>query len=174
MSLNEDDTRNLCIDKFNELIDDEDISSKIEEGIFQYVVINICQNKNLPINWNNSYFKRAYLNKCISLYSNLNKNSYLKNTELIDKIKSNLIDPSKLAFMNPQELFPKNWETFVAKKQAKDEFLYTKKLESFTDEYKCGRCKQSKCSMYQCQTRSADEGMLTYITCLNCGHKWKF
>src|SRR3972149_10218153 len=97
MSLNEDDTRNLCIDKFNELIDDEDISSKIEEGIFQYVVINICQNKNLPINWNNSYFKRAYLNKCISLYSNLNKNSYLKNTELIDKIKSNLIDPYKLA-----------------------------------------------------------------------------
>ena len=60
------------------------------------------------------------------------------------------------------------------KKKAQNEFFYTKKMESFTDEYKCGRCKMSKCSYYQAQTRSADEPTTTFLTCLNCGHKWRF
>ncbi len=171
--LNEEDTRNLCIDKINELINDYNISNKIEEGIYQYVIKHICYTKNLPLNWNNIYFKRTYMNKCISLYGNINEYSYIKNNDLLTKIFNNKIDPYKLAFMSPQELFPENWKTLNAKKQAKDEFLYTKKLESFTEEYKCIRCKKNKCSYYQCQTRSADENMTIFITCLWCGHKWK-
>ena len=174
MSLNEEDTRNLCIDKINELINDYNISKLIEEGIYQYVVKHICYNKNLPINWNNSYFKRTYMNKCISLYSNLDNESYIKNSNLLEKVLTKEVDPYKLAFMSPQEIFPENWQEFIIKKQAKDEFLYSKKLESFTDEYKCGRCKESKCSYFQAQTRCSDESTTTFMTCLRCGNKWKF
>ncbi|KAJ0030853.1 hypothetical protein Pint_13530 [Pistacia integerrima] len=43
-----------------------------------------------------------------------------------------------------------------------------------TDQFKCGRCGQRKCTHYQMQTRSADEPMTTYVTCVNCNNHWKF
>jgi DNA-directed RNA polymerase subunit M/transcription elongation factor TFIIS len=173
--MNQDETtiRKSCIDKFNTLINDIDISTKIEDGIYQYVIQHICQDKNLPINWDNSYFKRGYMNKCISIYSNLNNKSYIKNKNLLHKITHNEIDPYQLAFLKPYEIFPENWEKIISKQKATDEFLYSDKLLSFTEEYKCGRCKKSRCSYYELQTRCADEGFITYITCLECGHKWK-
>ncbi|KAH9619288.1 hypothetical protein KSS87_007356 [Heliosperma pusillum] len=43
-----------------------------------------------------------------------------------------------------------------------------------TDQFKCGRCGQRKCTYYQLQTRSADEPMTTFVTCVNCNNHWKF
>ncbi|TQD98616.1 hypothetical protein C1H46_015864 [Malus baccata] len=43
-----------------------------------------------------------------------------------------------------------------------------------TDQFKCGRCGQRKTTYYQMQTRSADEPMTTYVTCVNCNNRWKF
>ncbi|KAG2730662.1 hypothetical protein I3843_01G298900 [Carya illinoinensis] len=43
-----------------------------------------------------------------------------------------------------------------------------------TDQFRCGRCGQRKCTYYQMQTRSADEPMTTYVTCVNCNNHWKF
>jgi len=48
-----------------------------------------------------------------------------------------------------------------------------KQLES-TDQFKCSKCKQRKTTYFQLQTRSADEPMTTYVTCVNCNHHWKF
>jgi len=46
--------------------------------------------------------------------------------------------------------------------------------EASTDAFKCGKCKQRKCTYYQLQTRSADEPMTTFVTCVECGNRWKF
>ncbi|KAG8962466.1 RNA polymerase II elongation factor [Tulasnella sp. 419] len=46
--------------------------------------------------------------------------------------------------------------------------------EAETDAFKCGRCKQRKTRYRQAQTRSADEPMTTFVTCTNCGNRWKF
>ena len=40
-------------------------------------------------------------------------------------------------------------------------------------QFKCGRCKNRKCTYYQKQTRSADEPMTTFVTCTVCGNRWK-
>ena len=45
---------------------------------------------------------------------------------------------------------------------------------SETSEFTCGRCKRNKTTYYQLQTRSADEPMTTFVTCLHCNNKWKF
>lgn len=37
----------------------------------------------------------------------------------------------------------------------------------------CGRCKGTKTTYYQLQTRSSDEPMTTFVTCLKCGKRWK-
>ena len=40
--------------------------------------------------------------------------------------------------------------------------------------FQCGKCKKKKTTYYQLQTRSADEPMTTFVTCHNCGNRWKF
>ncbi|KAF5477715.1 hypothetical protein F2P56_004332 [Juglans regia] len=47
------------------------------------------------------------------------------------------------------------------------------KEKASTDMFKCERCGEHKCSYYQMQTRSADESMTTYVTCVNCNNHWK-
>mmetsp|Transcript_11451 Transcript_11451/g.41914 ORF Transcript_11451/g.41914 Transcript_11451/m.41914 type:complete len:299 (+) Transcript_11451:209-1105(+) len=49
-----------------------------------------------------------------------------------------------------------------------------KPLQGTTDQFKCGKCKQRKCTYFQMQTRSADEPMTTFVTCTVCGNRWKF
>ena len=46
-------------------------------------------------------------------------------------------------------------------------------MQSATDQFSCPRCKARKANYVQVQTRSADEPMTTFITCLECGKKWK-
>ena len=42
-----------------------------------------------------------------------------------------------------------------------------------TDMFKCGRCHKREATFYELQTRSADEPMTKFITCVNCGNHWK-
>ena len=48
-------------------------------------------------------------------------------------------------------------------------------MSAATDEFHtCRKCKKNLCIYYQLQTRSADEPMTTFVTCLSCGNNWKF
>ena len=50
-----------------------------------------------------------------------------------------------------------------------------KQLASGKDgSHTCGRCRSKKTTFYQLQTRSADEPMTTFCTCLKCNHRWKY
>jgi transcription elongation factor S-II len=48
------------------------------------------------------------------------------------------------------------------------------KDDDYEGQFKCGKCKSKKTDYYQMQTRSADEPMTTYVTCMACGNRWKF
>ena len=52
-------------------------------------------------------------------------------------------------------------------------YLYESVQEAMTDQFKCGRCKKRQCSYFEMQTRSADEPMTIFVTCINCGKRWK-
>jgi ribosomal protein S27E len=45
-------------------------------------------------------------------------------------------------------------------------------LEATCTAFRCSRCKQNKTTYYQLQTRRADEGMTTFVKCVNCGHQY--
>jgi DNA-directed RNA polymerase subunit M/transcription elongation factor TFIIS len=81
--------------------------------------------------------------------------------------------PYEICGMDHQYLFPENWKTYIDEKSKRDRTLYEINKEMATDIYKCGKCHKRECVYYQLQTRSADEPMTTFVTCLNCGKRWK-
>merc|ERR1719464_2294149 len=40
--------------------------------------------------------------------------------------------------------------------------------------FTCGKCKGTRTTYFQMQTRSSDEPMTTFVTCLTCSNRWKF
>ena len=40
--------------------------------------------------------------------------------------------------------------------------------------FQCGKCKLWKVRFAMAQTRSGDEPMTVFCTCVNCGNRWKF
>ena len=76
--------------------------------------------------------------------------------------------------MTHQEMNPKIWKHLIEAKIKRDKNLGEIDISAATDEFKCYKCKKRLCTYYQLQTRSADEPMTTFITCLSCGNRWKF
>lgn len=63
---------------------------------------------------------------------------------------------------------------FARVKAARDAGIFSEKFERVTGIFKCGRCKSGEVDYTQQQTRSGDEPLTTFCTCLKCGNKWKF
>ena len=160
------------IEIFEKLLNNEELSQRIETSIYNFT-IRTSINRKIPKRWDNILFKKIYSNKSRSIYSNIDSFSYIKNESLIVKILNEEIDIDNIAFLNYQELFPEHWKEMLDRKYKKEKYMYEDQAVANTDMFKCGRCKSRKCSYYEMQTRGADEAMTTFITCLNCGNRWK-
>jgi transcription elongation factor S-II len=165
--------RNRCVQKINTIFNDLKISEKIEESIYNFS-IKQSKIKGIEENINDNFFKRIYVNKLITIYNNLDKKSYVKNKNFLDRVLNGEINPSEIAFLTPQEINIEHWKKYIDRQSANDDFLYSRTAGIRTQEYKCGRCKERNCTYYQLQVRCSDEPMTTFVNCLNCGNRWSF
>ena len=145
----------------------------IEKGIFNYS-IKKAKEKSVVRKWENKYFVQIYRDRFKTVYFNLNPKVSTCNKDLFNKIKSKKMKTQELTFMTHQDMNREKWDKLIQEKIKRDKNLTTDNLSAATDEFKCYKCKQRKCTYYQLQTRSADEPMTTFVTCLNCGNRWKF
>ena len=165
--------RNLCIAKFNTLLNDNSLSEKIENSIYDFT-LKQAEFKCIDQDIEDKYFKRIYVNKVRSLYTNLDPNSYVKNHNFLNRLKDGEFEVEVIAFLSPQEINKEHWQKYLDRQSANDEFLYSRTAGIRTTQYKCGRCKEKNCTYYQLQVRCSDEPMTTFINCLNCGNRWSF
>jgi len=149
------------------LDDIQKMSLNLERGIFNYAVAN-CSSKE----WD-YMFKHYYTSKAVRIYTNLNPESYIKNTELIHRLFRKEFTEFELAFFDSEKLFPSRYYELLEKYGDK-KIEVNKPDADIQGMFKCGKCKTYKTSYYQMQTRSADEPMTTFVTCHNCGNKWRF
>ena len=152
--------------KINEIVNNEKMSINIEKSIFNFT-IGQAKSKNILKKWENKYFLQIYKNRLRSIYFNLNNKTFLNN------IKKNKIKTVQLAKMTHQEMCPEKWEKLIDAKIKRDKNMTSVNMSAATDEFKCYKCKKKKCTYYQLQTRSADEPMTTFVTCLVCSNRWK-
>ena len=143
---------------------------KIEKSIYN-TTIKQARERAIERSWTSPEFKWLYKTNYTKVYSNLRLN---RNADFVlGKIKYGLWEPEKIISMTPQELYPDIWEELILKNIKKMEQLSKQNNVQGTDMFRCGKCKKNNCTYYQMQTRSADEPMTTFITCLNCSNRWK-
>ena len=158
--------------KLNKIIRKKKISLNLEKGMFNYS-IQTAKKKNIVRKWDNDAFVLIYTDKFRSILLNLNAKSTVQNKQLLKRLKTGQFKAHELAFMTHQELFPEKWKSLIEQKIKRDQNEGKVDLSAATDEFYCFRCKKRKCSYYEMQTRSADEPMTTFVTCLLCGNNWR-
>jgi transcription elongation factor S-II len=157
--------RDKVIENFQEQLE-KDVSVALEHALLQHVVTQ-CKNHNITVDWNNRVFWNAYRSRAIVLFENLQYG-------WIEKLNSGETDMKQYAEMNVVDLCPARWKETVEKIIEMEKNMYTQETTASIFMY-CSRCKKkSKCTYYQMQTRSADEPMTTFVTCIECDKHWKF
>ena len=116
---------------------------------------------------------KEYKAKCRQLSFNLRDP---KNPDLRRSVADGFIAADRLLDLSPEDLASeeKRRDNAKIREHATNEAVRGQRKEASTDAFKCGKCKQRKCTYYQLQTRSADEPMTTFVTCVNCDNRWKF
>lgn len=158
------------------LLNNLDITEKevedLEIGIFNST-IDYANSLHIQLSWSSPLFIDTYNNIARSIYSNLKKDSYIKNEKLMERMKAKEFLPHELAYMSCEEIFPEKWQDIIEKQKLKFKAAYEIKQVSMSDAIKCSKCKNNKVSYYELQTRSGDEAMTVYFNCIVCGNKWK-
>lgn len=155
------DNSNVLLSKF---ISDKSKVNKIEKSIYDYT-INYCN-----VNDMKNYINIIYTDKFYDLYNNINGN--IKNNYILNEINNNnTFNIENIAYLKPDEIFPDNWEAI---KKRLNLIKDKQKNMATTNIFTCKKCKQKKCTVFQMQTRSADEPMTTFVNCIVCNNTWKF
>ena len=160
--------RDKIIDNIDKLVSDKKKSKIIEESIYKFSK-EYCTSFNLAFD---KFLFLVYKDKSNDIILNLDpSNEDIGNDYLLEIVKKDKIKLTSIAFFSPEELFPIKWDSIIKKQNYRKEKLKTIKS---TDFFKCPKCGDRNCSVYQMQTRSADEPMTTFVTCLTCGYVLKF
>lgn len=162
---NSDTFRANIRQKIDKKLNNEKASINLEKGIFNYALKEADQRK-IVKKWDNKFFVQIYLNHLKSILNNLNE-------KWIQSINNEEIQAHKLAFMNHQELNHDRWAAMIDIKSKRDKNKFETNMAAATDTFTCRKCKGKKCTYYSQQVRSADEPMTIFVTCLDCGNRWK-
>lgn len=115
----------------------------------------------------------AYKNKYRELAMNLKDPN---NPDLNDALLTGAWQPETVVTMAVKDLASvalkaqREAEAKWAREEARSDLG---KMNGLTDMFRCGKCKERKCTYYQMQTRSADEPMTVFVRCTVCGNRWK-
>lgn len=143
--------RNVVRDKFR--------SEEIENAILNRCVHD-AQRWLIDVDWEAPVFKELYRARAMSLYG--------------ARKLSETMTPEEFVNTTEVDRNPERWMSKLKDVAEKDKALYNRKTTASAQMY-CSGCKRkTNCDYYQLQTRSADEPMTTFVTCLECDKRWKF
>ena len=167
--------RKMTLDHLNYLdemgFEEEEIIA-LEKSIFK-VAFDLATKNFVPRNWKSQQFKDIYKQIARIVLWNTHPKSPIGNTRLLDRVQEGEFALEAIPQMTSYELFPEKWKELADKQLIREQKLLEGDRSRATDQYKCHRCGKRECTYYELQTRSADEPMTIFITCLNCGKRWR-
>jgi hypothetical protein len=151
---------------------DEDDILDLERGIYN-ASLEDAKKHMIPLTWDHDTFKWIYRTVAKRTLTNFHPDSYVGNKSLIERWKEGEFTLESIGHWSPYELNPSNWKDLKDQQFRRDKRILEGNLAMATDRFRCSQCKKKMCSYYELQTRSADEPMTIFISCLNCGKHWK-
>lgn len=137
----------------------EKFTPEIEEAILRRC-IREAQKWYVDIGWDNPSFVGMYRSRAVWLYPQRHLTATMPSVEFAE--------------LNAVDVAPDRWQKLIEEATAREIAMYSKAKTASIHMY-CRKCKRkTKCDYYQLQTRSADEPMTTFVTCLECDVRWKF
>lgn len=158
------------LSKLLDIPEDGNVCTNLERCIFNWSIRRSKEYGDFPV-WENHRFRDRYKHKFLEL-----KRVFANSTIIMEKLKAGTLKTNQLIEYGPKELWPDGpWATKQEEliyKEIRKEVL-SKEYKNQEGFFKCNRCKSTKTAYYQLQTRSADEPMTTFVSCLNCDAHWK-
>ncbi len=167
--------RMLCIKNMNflkELSFTENDIQELEQSIFEAAFDNSHKHY-IACNWKSPQFRELYRQVVRNVLSNIHPQSPICNNRLIKRVIEGEFKLHEIPKMTSYEMFPEKWFELKDKQIQREQKILEGNKSRATDQFKCRRCNKRECTYYELQTRSADEPMTLFITCLNCGKEWR-
>lgn len=121
--------------------------------------ITYAKTHEVEASWDNFIFKHYYVIKSQQILENLKRFPDFRKKVISEKLSTKIVS---LSFMDMRpERSEKSSPVVVSSEDVSDGI------------FKCAKCNKRKTTYYSRQLRSADEPMTNFITCLNCGNRWK-
>ena len=137
-------------------------AEEMERAVYNKSITR-CKYNGAPCNWENVVFSGSYVSSALSV---------INNAGVIAAALRCGTPASEAVLKTPQELRPDIWGEIVQKKRERDA-AYGERPAANTNMYRCRRCQSRECNSFGLQTRSADEPMTIFVSCLNCGNRWR-
>lgn len=134
-------------------------SEEVESAILNRCIRD-AQKWFVDIDWETPAFREMYRSRAMALYT------------CRDLLKT--LSPEEFANASEVDRHPERWTDLLKTIAERDKARYSRKATANVEMYCSGCKKKTKCDSYQMQTRSADEPMTTFVTCLECDKRWKF
>ena len=162
-----------------------------EKSVYNWAVKSTREHGDVA-SWENHSFKWRYKHKVMHLLAEMRRaeavvadlevdggSVILKlkiAPELATRLRRKELETRQIGQYPAEVLWPDGPRAQAMKKLKERELMIERAKAAESDYeglFKCGKCKSTKTTYYQMQTRSADEPITTYVTCKGCGNRWK-
>lgn len=140
----------------------------IEESCYN-ATIKKANEEMIYINWENYKFSYSYQLCHNKITKNLDIDSEVNSSYLIDTIINNTIDISDIAEWKSDKLCPEKSDIIKQNLIMRNSQKLNYKTSSL---YTCRNCKKRSVTIKEYQGRSLDEGTNLSLTCLFCNYNW--
>lgn len=145
---------------------------ELERSIYNACITEALM-RHVTCHWKNTLFQHIYQTKVRHIIGNLIPSSYVENTKLIEELQSGKYTLEALCALDTYSICNNRWRDFIHRRGQREKRQLEGNKAMATDQFYCGQCHKRECTYYEMQTRSADEPMTIFITCLNCGKHWR-
>lgn len=145
----------------------------LERGIYNTALAE-AKEHGVRRHWDNPDFAVVYKTIARRAIANIDPAAYVGNARLLERLKEGEFTADAVAAMTHRELYPEHWQALADEQLKRETTMLEGSHEEGSDMFKCKRCGKSRTRYWEMQTRSADEPMTTFVTCLECDTKWKY
>lgn len=170
-TINHSALRSKIAHKFVSILDDDDRGNALERYVHRWAV-QACYERGEGGEWDNPTLLRKYSTKVRDIVFNLTNPD---NPSFVNAVLSRDISVKKIPSMTHHEMYPELREHIFYKIEQREirNLMRDQELCDGSGLFKCPRCRTNNTTYYSLQTRSADEPMTNFVTCLGCENRWK-